>query len=82
MIHPTSVLIFQNALFCVSKVLFYDLTEVLISSEGKLITFVDKEKNRFVHTIADVANKQQNDIQRRLKYAKEILSQLITGCKR
>ena len=69
-------------LFFVSKVLFYDLTEVLISSEGKLITFVDKEKNRFVHTIADVANKQQNDVQRRLKYAKEILSQLITGCKR
>jgi polo-like kinase 1 len=63
-------------------VLFYDLTEVLISSEGKLITFVDKEKNRFVHTIADVANKQQNDVQRRLKYAKEILSQLISGSKR
>ncbi|KAL3802357.1 hypothetical protein HJC23_007182 [Cyclotella cryptica] len=64
------------------QVLFYDLTEVLISSEGKLITFVDKEKNRFVHTIADVANKQQNDVQRRLKYAKEILSQLISGSKR
>jgi hypothetical protein len=54
---------------------------VLISSDGKLVTFVDKEKNRFVHTIADVANKQQNDVQRRLKYAKEILSQLI-GSKR
>jgi polo-like kinase 1 len=69
--------------FChLHQVLFYDLTEVLISSEGKLVTFVDKEKNRFVHTIADVANKQQNDIQRRLKYAKEILSQLISGSKR
>lgn len=55
---------------------------MLISSQGQLITFVDKEKNRFVHTIADVANKQQNDVQRRLKYAREILIQLISGSKR
>lgn len=64
------------------QVLFYDLTEVLISSEGKLITYVDKEKNRFVHTIEDIANKQQYDVSKRLKYAKEILSQLISGSKR
>ncbi|EED92780.1 predicted protein, partial [Thalassiosira pseudonana CCMP1335] len=64
------------------QVLFYDLTEVLISSEGKLITFVDKEKNRFVHSIEDIANKQQSDVSRRLKYSKEILTQLISGSKR
>ncbi|KAL7538147.1 hypothetical protein ACHAXR_008328, partial [Thalassiosira sp. AJA248-18] len=64
------------------QVLFYDLTEVLISSEGNLITFVDKEKNRFVHSIAEIANKQHGDVSRRLKYAKEILSQLISASKR
>lgn len=64
------------------QVLFYDMTEVLISSEGKLITFVDKDKNRFVHSTAEVANKQLGDVSRRLKYAKEILSQLISASKR
>lgn len=64
------------------QVLFYDMTEVLISSEGKLITYVDKDKNRFVHSIAEIANKQHSDISRRLKYAKEILSQLISASKR
>ena len=64
------------------QVEFYDGTEVLISSEGNLITFVDKEKNRFVHSIAEIANKQQGEVSRRLKYAKEILSQLISASKR
>jgi len=64
------------------QVLFYDMTEVLISSEGNLITFVDKERNRFVHSIAEIANKQHGDVSRRLKYAKEILSQLISASKR
>jgi len=64
------------------QVLFHDQTEVLISSEGNLITFVDKEKNRFVHSIAEIANKQHSDVSRRLKYAKEILSQLISASKR
>mmetsp|Transcript_13549 Transcript_13549/g.29249 ORF Transcript_13549/g.29249 Transcript_13549/m.29249 type:complete len:858 (+) Transcript_13549:507-3080(+) len=64
------------------QVLFYDMTEVLISSEGNLITYVDKEKNRFVHSIAEIANKQHGDVSRRLKYAKEILSQLISASKR
>jgi len=64
------------------QVLFYDSTEVLISSEGRLITFVDKEKNRFAHSIAEIANKQNSDVSRRLKYCKEILNQLISCSKR
>lgn len=58
------------------------MTEVLISSEGKLVTFVDKDKNRFVLSIAEIANKQHGDVSRRLKYAKEILSQLISASQR
>ena len=61
------------------QVLFYDATEVLISSKGNLITYVDKEKNWFVHSVAEIANKQHGDVCRRLKYAKEILSQLISA---
>eukprot|EP00985_Skeletonema_marinoi_P018590 scaffold10417_cov137-Skeletonema_marinoi.AAC.14 len=64
------------------QVQFNDETQVLISSEGNLITFVDKEKNRTLHSISDIANNQQTDVSKRLKYAKEILSQLISGTKR
>jgi len=63
------------------QVQFNDETQVLISSEGNLITFVDKEKNRSLHSISDIANNQQTDVSKRLKYAKEILSQLISGTK-
>ncbi len=64
------------------QVQFNDETQVLISSNGNLITFVDKEKNRTLYSISDIANNQQTDVSKRLKYAKEILSQLITGTKR
>ena len=61
---------------------FNDETQVLISSEGNLITFVDKEENRSLHSMSDIANNQQTDVSKRLKYAKEILFQLISGTKR
>lgn len=64
------------------QVQFNDETQVLISSEGNLITFVDKEKNRALYRISDIANNQHTDVSKRLKYAKEILSQLISGTKR
>mmetsp|Transcript_19782 Transcript_19782/g.30865 ORF Transcript_19782/g.30865 Transcript_19782/m.30865 type:complete len:749 (-) Transcript_19782:495-2741(-) len=64
------------------QVQFNDETQVLISSEGNLVTFVDKDKNRTLHSISDIANNQQADVSKRLKYAKEILSQLIIGSKR
>lgn len=64
------------------QVQFNDDTQVLISSNGNLITFVDKEKKRTLYSISDIANSQQTDVSKRLKYAKEILSQLIIGTKR
>ena len=64
------------------QVLFYDRSEILVSSEGNLVTFVDREKNRFVHSVAEVANKQLSDVSRRLKYVKEVLAQLISASKR
>lgn len=64
------------------QVQFNDETQVLISSEGNLITFVDKEKNRALYRLSDIANNQHTDVSKRLKYAKEILSQLISGTKR
>jgi polo-like kinase 1 len=64
------------------QVQFNDETQVLISSEGTLITFVDKEKSRTLYSISDIANNQQSDVSKRLKYAKEIISQIISGTKR
>lgn len=64
------------------QVLFYDHSEILVSSEGNLITFVDRAKNRFVHSVAEIANKQLSDVFRRLKYVKEVLAQLISSSKR
>ena len=64
------------------QIQFNDETQIIISSEGKLITFVDKQKGRALYSISDIANKQLTDVSKRLKYAKEILSQLNTGNKR
>jgi len=63
------------------QVVFFDHTEVLLSSEAKLVTYVDKTRNRSTHSLSAVMKEPRADIAKRLKYTKDILYQLITGTK-
>jgi len=64
------------------QVVFFDHTEVLLSCEARSVTYVDKERNRETNDLAEVMGGKRPDVQKRLKYTKDILHQLITGAKR
>jgi len=60
------------------QVVFYDHTEILLSSEGRIVTYVDKKMERKTYYLEDVLTSEQNDVKKRLKYAEGILHQLIS----
>lgn len=64
------------------QVVFYDHTEVLLSHEGKVVTYVDKKRQRTTYTLDHAVMESSAEIGKRLKYAKDILKQLIPGTKK
>ena len=63
------------------QVVFYDKTEVLLFSEARLVTYVDKTGERTTYPIQEITKNPNGDVGKRLKYAKDILQQLICGSK-
>jgi len=63
------------------QVVFYDHTEVLLSDEAKIVTYVDKKRHRTTYRLDDVTIDPSQEIGKRLKYAKDILKQLLPGSK-
>lgn len=64
------------------QVMFLDNTEILLSNEAKVVTFLDKQGVRRTMHSSEVVQSPRNDITKRLKYTKDILRQLITNAKR
>ena len=65
------------------QVVFYDHTELLLSSEAKVVTYVDKRRGRSTYELDDIVSSSgHDDIKKRLKYAEGILQQLISGPKK
>ena len=62
--------------------MFLDNTEVILSSEARIITFADKSGNRRTYAVGEIVKEPRSDITKRLKYTKDILRQLISGSKR
>lgn len=59
------------------QVVFYDHTEILLTSEARTVTFVNKRRERETYVLNDImAANDHADIKKRLKYAEGILSQL------
>ena len=63
------------------QVVFYDHTEVLLSDDAKVVTYVDKRRNRTTYRLDEIMIESSAEIGKRLKYAKDILKQLIPGQK-
>lgn len=64
------------------QVMFLDNTEIILSNEAKVVTFLDKQGVRKTMNLNEVVSSPRNDITKRLKYTKDILRQLITNAKR
>jgi len=63
------------------QVVFYDHSEVLLSCEARVVTYVDKSQKRAVYPINDITKDTNSEVAKRLKYAMDILHQLISGAK-
>lgn len=63
------------------QVVFYDHTEVLLSNEATVVTYVDKKRNRTTYRLDEMSIDPTQEIGKRLKYAKDILKQLLPGSK-
>jgi len=65
------------------QVVFYDNTEIIISSNGSLVTSVDKDRYRTTYFVESVtSNPYHADIKKRLKYARDMIQQLTSGNKK
>mmetsp|Transcript_4732 Transcript_4732/g.10265 ORF Transcript_4732/g.10265 Transcript_4732/m.10265 type:complete len:876 (-) Transcript_4732:168-2795(-) len=63
------------------QVVFYDHTEILLSHEAELVTYVDKKRQRNTFKLDQMVLDPSAEVGKRLKYAKDILKQLVPGSK-
>jgi len=63
------------------QVVFYDHTEIILSSEARFVTYVDKSQQRSTNSVHEVTADPSCEIAKRLKYTMDILQHLISGNK-
>lgn len=64
------------------QVVFHDRTEILICSDGRVVTYVDKNCARKSYYLSEIVKLDNRDtIKRRLKYIKDTLGQLVIPIK-
>jgi len=61
------------------QIVFYDQTEILLTSDYRYVTYVDKKRNRTTFLLNDELVGTYPEMAKRLKYSKEILNQLLNG---
>jgi polo-like kinase 1 len=61
------------------QVNFTDKTEIILSSENKLVTYVDKKGERTNYPLATALESSNTEMAKRLKYTKEILTQMLNN---
>ena len=61
----------------VVQVNFTDKTEILLSSENKMVTYVNKKAERSNYPLATALVSTNTEMAKRLKYTKEILTHML-----
>jgi len=61
------------------QIVFYDHTEILLTPDERHITYSDKQRQRKTYYLTDELVGTNSEINKRLKYTKEILLGLVTG---
>lgn len=63
------------------QVEFSDKTEIILSSESKMVTYVNKKGERQRHSISNAVESDNSEMAKRLKYTKEILTHMLNSKK-
>lgn len=61
------------------QVVFQDNTEIILSSESKKVTYVNKKGERIRSDLSSALESENNDMNKRLKYTKEILTYMLSN---
>ena len=61
------------------QVNFQDHTEIILSSETKLVTYVNKAGERNTYPLPTALESSNAEMSKRLRYTKDILSQMVSG---
>lgn len=68
---------YLDRLLMLLPIVFFS-SEILLTSEAKYITYVNKTGQRSDHYLEDTLLQERADISQRLKYTKDIMHRLIT----
>jgi len=63
----------------VVQVNFTDKTEILLSSENKIVTYVNKKGERTHYPLATALESSNLEMAKRLRYTKEILTHMLSN---
>lgn len=61
------------------QVNFTDKTEIILSSQQKLVTYINLKGERSEHPLASALESRNAEMAKRLKYTKEILTHMLNG---
>lgn len=74
--------IFPSTLFNLNfslKVNFTDNTEIVLSSENKIVTYMNKKGVRSVYPLQTALDNTNSEMVKRLKYTRELLTYMVNG---
>lgn len=61
------------------QVNFTDLTEIILNSEKKIVTYVNKKGERSHHPLSTALESPNQEMSKRLKYTKDILTHMLNA---
>ena len=61
------------------QVNFQDHTEILLNSENRLVTYVNKRGERSIMPLAQALDSNNQEMTKRLKYTKDILTHMLNN---
>jgi polo-like kinase 1 len=61
------------------QVCFLDQTEIILSSETRVVTYVDKKGERLTFPLSSALDSNNNEMTKRLRYTKQILMHMLTA---
>ena len=60
------------------QVCFQDHTEIILSSESRIVTYVNKKAERLTYPLGSALESNNTEMTKRLKYTKDILTHMLT----
>lgn len=61
------------------QVNFQDKTEIILSSEARVVTYVNKQALRSTHPLTSALESNNMEMAKRLKYTKDILTHMLSA---